>query len=127
MKGDPDNIIISDDDAYDHEEFMNIHHPEPKAKAVPVKKTAVKRAESPRDRGSDSARRPAGAYAQARTRQAENDYRFSNGEGSEPETANASEFARHAKDKKPVEGKYKRTPEGPANGGKHGKSWDGKA
>ena len=97
MKGDPDNIVISDADAYDHEEFMNIHHPEPKAKpkAVPVKKTAVKRAEAPRDRGSDSARRP--------------------------------NTARHAKPGEPVYGDYPATPTGPAMGGKHGKSWDGKA
>jgi hypothetical protein len=85
-------------------------------------------ADAPKDRGSNSARRPAGAYAQARAKQAENDYRFSNGEGSEPETAYASEFARHAKNKKPVEGKYPNNPEAGPIGGKHAikKSWNGK-
>jgi hypothetical protein len=56
-------------------------------------------AHAPVDRGDHPARRP-GAYEQARAQQAENDYRFSNGEGSEPEIAYASKFARHAKHSK---------------------------
>lgn len=120
MVGDPDNIIIPDGD-YPLEDGPS----RKKSKAVPVKKTAVKRTDSPRDRGSDSARRP-GAYEQARAQQSENDYRFSNGEGSEPRTAKASMYARHAKRGSTVYGDYQATPEGPANGGKHGKSWNGK-
>jgi hypothetical protein len=34
--------------------------------------------------------------------------------------------ARHAKPGEPVYGEYPATPTGPANGGKHGKSWNGK-
>jgi hypothetical protein len=82
-------------------------------------------AHAPVDRGNHPARRPS-AYEKARAKQAENDYRFSNGEGNEPKTAFASEFARHARNKRPVIGKYKHTPEGPAIGGKHGKIWNGR-
>lgn len=114
MKGDPDNIIISDDDASDHEEFMSIHHPEPKAKAVPVKKKAVTMADVPRDRGSDPARKL--GYRN------ELDY-YAGKIGPDTRTTRA---ARHAKPGGIVHGDYPATPTGPANGGKHGKPWNGR-
>ncbi len=132
MVGDPDNIIIPDGD-YPLEDGPS----RKKAKAVPVKKTAVKRTDAPRDRGSDPARRP-GAYEQARKsdKGSENwQHQELMGESGLAGPYDASSYAKHSRKEsnnknsptlKPKEGKYKKTPEGPANGGKHGKSWNGK-
>lgn len=102
--------------------------------------------QTPPDRGSDPDRRP-GAYEQARRFMMQmdpNDVRedMADREAGYAGLAEATSYARHAKSErtnrggkydetvnmplKPVEGKYPNTPEGPAMGGKHGKSWNGK-
>jgi hypothetical protein len=42
------------------------------------------------------------------------------------DSARRPNMARHAKTGNPVYGEYPATPTGPAMGGKHGKSWNGK-
>ena len=103
-------------------------------------------ADAPKDRGSDPSRR-SGAYERAREFMMQmdpNDVRedMADREAGYSGLAEATSYARHAKSErttrggkydepvkssyKPVEGKYSKTPEGPAMGGKHGKPWNGK-
>jgi hypothetical protein len=102
--------------------------------------------QTPPDRGSDPAR-VSGAYEQAREyaeQMNESDIRkdLEDKEAGYASMADATTYARHTKSErttrdgkfdekvtmsfKPEEGKYPNTPEGPALGGKHGKSWNGR-
>jgi hypothetical protein len=102
--------------------------------------------QTPPDRGNHPDRRP-GAYDQARSymmQMDEDDIRedISDREAGYAGMAEATKYARHAKSErttlggkfdepvtmplKPEEGKYPNTPEGPAMGGKRGKSWNGR-
>lgn len=102
--------------------------------------------QTPPDRGGNPDRIP-GAYDKAREfmmQMDESDIRhdIADREAGYAGMAEATSYARHAKSErttrggdfdesvdmplKPVEGKYPNTPEGPANGGKYGKSWNGR-
>lgn len=93
-------------------------------------------AHAPKDRGRDP-RRKAGSYEQASSQKSYEDYAYQKEMNASGLAGpyDASYYAKHARREsnnpnspvlKPVEGKYRKYPEGPALGGKHGKSWNGK-